>query len=95
MKTLQDELEKSRNNEENLKETRTELLCIQDDLARDIIDLKIGHEFTVRQLTMQLQAQKIRNASLEAKLENVQRTLKRTKDYYSWIDILKSYVVIA
>ena len=95
MKTLQDELEKSRNNEENLKETRHELLCIQDDLARDIIDLKVGHEFTVRQLTMQLQAQKIRNASLEAKLENVQRTLKRTKDYYSWIDILKSYVVIA
>ena len=56
MKTLQDELEKSGNNEENMKETRHELLCIQDDLARDIIDLKIGHEFTVRQLTMQLQA---------------------------------------
>ena len=94
MQNLEKELGKSKQNEEYLLETRTELLSIQDDLARDIIDLKVGHEFTIRQLNMQLQSQKIRNASLEAKLENVQRTLERTNNYYSWLNILKSYVII-
>lgn len=61
---------------------------------RQLKRVKSNLETKLQRINIELVSQKIKNETLQAKLEECTESLKETKDYFKWFKILSQYVVI-
>lgn len=72
-------------------EEKQEMVSIQSDLARDILDLKVHHEHELGLANVQIRKHIIKNKSLKAKLVRVQSS---ADNFIATNNLLRDYDVI-
>ena len=76
---------------EHEKEVKDEMLSVQADLARDILDLKVTHELDMGQARVQLTRQTKKNKKLRGKME---ATKRGADDFIGTTKMLCEYDII-
>ena len=76
---------------EHEKEVKNEMLSVQADLARDILDLKVSHELDMGQARVQFIRQAKKNKKLRGKME---ATKRGADDFIGTTKLLCEYDII-